>query len=85
MHPTEQMPLTALRRISQFSNKLIESRCAGCGLLIGASPHTKLLAALESIHTCPVYFRYGEEAEPENPAARILRRTYKPPRGKKQH
>lgn len=42
--------------------KLIESYCPACGLLIAASPRPEALRILESIHACPVYFRYQKGA-----------------------
>jgi hypothetical protein len=48
----------ALRKANPHSLRLIESYCEGCGLLIAASPRTQILAVIERLHTCPVYFRY---------------------------
>jgi hypothetical protein len=47
------------RRTNPSAPRLIESYCAGCGLLIAASPSGTLLAIVESIHMCPVHGYYG--------------------------
>jgi hypothetical protein len=52
--------LSAFRKANRFNVKLLESYCLLCGLLIGASPHHKVLAKLEKLHKCPVYNRYGD-------------------------
>ena len=48
------------RKVSPYSQRLLESYCPGCGLLIAASPSRKILAIMERLHTCPVYFRYSQ-------------------------
>ena len=48
----------AYRVANPHMPKLIESYCAGCELLIAASPSRKVLEVMEKIHKCPVYFRY---------------------------
>jgi len=48
----------AIHRINVRIPRLVESYCEGCGLLIAASPSKKILAVMEKLHKCPVYFRY---------------------------
>jgi hypothetical protein len=48
--------VTTLRKAGE--EKLVELYCKGCGLLIAASPSRKILAIMEKLHSCPVYFRY---------------------------
>jgi len=48
------------RKINPFCITLIESYCNGCGLLIAASPRRRILAVMEKLHHCPVYFRYEQ-------------------------
>jgi len=48
-----------LRKSNPYAPRLIESYCPGCGLLIAASPSKKVLAIMERLHVCPVYFRYS--------------------------
>lgn len=48
-----------LHKSNRYVPKLIESYCPGCGLLIAASPSKKILAIMERLHVCPVYFRYS--------------------------
>lgn len=57
MHGARQKPL---RIASQFSPKLMESYCPGCGLLIAASPFPRVLSVMETLHSCPVYFHYDQ-------------------------
>lgn len=54
-------PQHAVRKASPYHVRLIESYCLGCGLLIAASPRDKILATMERLHMCPVYFRRGQE------------------------
>ncbi|PYP91916.1 MAG: hypothetical protein DMG65_05600 [Candidatus Angelobacter sp. Gp1-AA117] len=58
------------RTASAFTPRIKESWCGGCGLLIAASPSTRVLAIMERLHECPVYFRYHEAAGP-----RIIKRS----------
>ena len=51
-------PNAPVRKASPYCAKLIESYCAGCGLLIAASPFRKILTVMENLHHCPVYFHY---------------------------
>jgi hypothetical protein len=55
-----------LRIASQFSAKLMESYCPGCGLLIAASPSLKLLSVMETLHSCPVHFHYDQPSVVRN-------------------
>jgi hypothetical protein len=48
------------RKVSSSCARLIESYCIGCGLLIAASPKRKILAIMEKLHECPVYFHYEQ-------------------------
>jgi len=54
-------PLFPTRKASPYSKKLIESYCSACGLLIAASPRRQVLAIMEKLHRCPVYFRYPQK------------------------
>jgi hypothetical protein len=51
---------SATRKASPHCAKLIESYCHGCGLLIAASPRRRVLALMEKLHQCPVYFHYPQ-------------------------
>ena len=51
-------PSSSVRKASPHCVKLIESYCVACGLLIAASPRRRILAVMEKLHECPVYFRY---------------------------
>jgi hypothetical protein len=51
---------SAIRKASSYCVRLIESYCVGCGLLIAASPRRQVLAIMEKLHECPVYFHYGQ-------------------------
>ena len=53
-----------VRKASPYCAKLTESYCAGCGLLIAASPFRKVLAIMENLHQCPVYFHYPQPQKP---------------------
>jgi hypothetical protein len=53
-------PNPPVRRASPFCARLIESYCAGCGLLIAASPLRNILSIMERLHECPVYFHYPQ-------------------------
>jgi 5-methylcytosine-specific restriction endonuclease McrA len=46
------------RKASPYCARLVESYCHTCGLLIAASPQRRVLAIMERLHRCPVYFRY---------------------------
>jgi hypothetical protein len=48
------------RKASPYCVKLIESYCVACGLLIAASPRRRILAVMEKLHECPVYFHYEQ-------------------------
>jgi len=48
------------RRMRSENPRLIETYCGACGLLIGASPRSRILTLLESIHICPVRGYYGD-------------------------
>jgi len=51
---------SSIRKTNPHSVKLIESYCLACGLLIAASPRRRILAVMEKLHECPVYFRYEQ-------------------------
>jgi hypothetical protein len=51
---------TSIRKASPYCAKLIESYCLACGLLIAAGPQRRVLAVMERLHTCPVYFHYPQ-------------------------
>jgi hypothetical protein len=51
---------SSTRKASPHSVKLIESYCVACGLLIAASPRRRILAVMEKLHECPVYFHYEQ-------------------------
>src|SRR6185312_5131854 len=61
------------RRMRSESPMLIETYCAACGLLIGASPRSKLLTILENIHTCPVRGYYGDANGLRKPLGKVSR------------
>ena len=52
------------RNVNPLCVKLIESYCKGCGLLIAASPRRRILAFMEKLHRCPVYFHYEQPLRP---------------------
>ena len=52
--------LHPIRKVNPYAFRLLESYCPGCGLLIAASPSRKILAVMEKLHVCPVYFRYSQ-------------------------
>jgi hypothetical protein len=51
----------SIRKTSPYCVKLLESYCVGCGLLIAASPRRQILAIMEKLHECPVYFHYPQQ------------------------
>jgi hypothetical protein len=53
-------PNSPVRKASPYCARLIESYCAGCGLLIAASPSRRVLSVMENLHQCPVYFQYPQ-------------------------
>jgi hypothetical protein len=56
-----QFPSNPYRKISRYSPKLVESYCPGCELLIAASPSRRILTIMETLHECPVQYRYPQQ------------------------
>jgi hypothetical protein len=56
-----------IRRVSAKTNRLLESHCNSCGLLVAASPKRRFLEMAERAHICPVYCNYRRKthASPE--------------------
>lgn len=60
-----------IRRVSTQTNRLLESYCNSCGLLVAASPKRRFLDLAEKVHICPVYCNYRRKlhALPEENSA----------------